>query len=101
MSSIFDMHMYLGKSLFHKDFFLENLQNLQKEYSLTKAGIIPTKPFGYDYEKPNGDLQQIAQEHRELYHILRVDPWRNEQALRMVKETAMPCLASPCCTVPY
>lgn len=87
MSSIFDMHMYLGKSLFHKDFFLENLQKLQKEYSLTKAGIIPTKPFAYDYEEPNKDLRHIAQQHQELQHILRVDPWRNEQAIQMVKDT--------------
>ncbi|BBM88055.1 amidohydrolase family protein [Candidatus Uabimicrobium amorphum] len=90
--SIFDIHMYLGKSLFHKDFFLENVQQLQKEYSLTKAAVIPTKPFDYDYEKPNGDLCDLAQNHEDLHHILRVDPWRNEQALRMVKETKSPVL---------
>ena len=87
---ILDIHTYVGPSLFGRSLSFEDLSNRLEEYPELEVGCVPAKPFCYFYSEA---VAQLFEECGERCHpILRVDPWRRDEALEILEKYSAPLL---------
>ncbi len=83
---IFDMHLFLGKSLFGHNQTVEDLHQLSSPHELHGA-VIPLKPYDYLYPSVNADVAKIATQGKNWQQVLRVDPWRLSEAIELIQNS--------------
>ena len=87
IEKIFDIHIFFGKSLYQRNLEKDWLKSMEKKYPLIAGNLIPCKPYDYFFEPANKAVEKINISSPKWQHSLRVDPWRFDEAIKMINES--------------
>lgn len=92
-ASIFDIHMYFGKSLFGRNLEKQDIQEIKDKYPGLGGCFIPCKPYDYMYGKINEEVENVGETFVGTWeYAVRVDPWRVEEAISLIQASKSPLL---------
>ncbi len=89
---ILDLQMFFGSSLFGKSVSSKEMSTWLASYPHLEAMLIPHKPYDYHYAQANQEVEEFASQNKAFRPVLRVDPWRQEEALALIQKTKSPLL---------
>jgi uncharacterized protein len=91
---VFDIHTFFGSSLYGKSLSPDDLDQRRQRRPHLSGLLIPARPKDYRFDRAHADLLEfLSTSQGSGWHgALRVDPWRLEESLSLIKETPLPAL---------